>query len=88
MEDCQELLKAEDVRRHVSAVFLRIFAKFVLLNAKQEEKALFMILAQFDEILQNCTFLWHFRPIPPRKLSVEQFGCAKEFAFRRSETAW
>ena len=32
--------------------FLRICAKFVLLNAKQETQALFMIWAQFYTILQ------------------------------------
>ena len=47
-----ELLKAEDVRTHVRAHFLRTCAKFVLLKAKQEKQALFlMILAQFDKIL-------------------------------------
>ena len=43
-----ELLKAEDVRKHFCAIFLRICAKFVLLNAKQEKQAFFMIWAQFD----------------------------------------
>ena len=45
-----ELLKAEDVRTHVPAIFLRICAKLVLLNGK-EEKALFYDLARFDKIL-------------------------------------
>ena len=47
-----ELLKVEDVRMHVCDFFLRICAKFVLLNAKQEKQAFFfMILAQFETIL-------------------------------------
>ena len=46
-----ELLKAEDVKMHICAKFLRISAKFVLLNAKQEKQELFfMILAPFDKI--------------------------------------
>ena len=36
-----ELLKVEDLETHVCAIFLRICAKFVLLNAKQEKQALF-----------------------------------------------
>ena len=36
-----ELLKAEDVRTHVLAIFLRVCAKYVLLNAKQGKQALF-----------------------------------------------
>ena len=49
------LLKVEDMRTHICAVFLRICAKFVFLNVKQEKQELFMILAQFDSILQNFT---------------------------------
>ena len=33
-------LKAEGVRTHVSAIFLRICANFVFLNAKQEKQAI------------------------------------------------
>ena len=51
-----ELLKVEDVRTHNCAIFLKICAKFLLLNMKQEKQALFMIFAQFDKILKNCTF--------------------------------
>ena len=39
--DCAELLKAEDVRTYVCAIFLRICQNFVLLNAKHEKQALF-----------------------------------------------
>ena len=38
-----ELLKLTDTRTHVSAKFSRICAKFYLLNAELENKALFHI---------------------------------------------
>ena len=50
-----ELLKAKDLKTHVRAEFLRIFAKFVLMTLKEEKQALFMILAQFDKILKQIT---------------------------------
>ena len=49
---CTELLKVEDVKTHVCAIFLRICAKFVLLNVKQEKnRYFFMIVGQFDKIV-------------------------------------
>ena len=39
--DCPCGIRAEDVRTHVRAIFLRIGAKFVLLNAKQEKQTIF-----------------------------------------------
>ena len=45
-----ELLKVADVQTHVCAKKLRICAKFVFLNAKQEKQALFVISAQLDKI--------------------------------------
>ena len=81
-----ELLKAEDVRTHISAVFLRICAIFLLLNAKQEKQALFMILAHFDKTLQNFTcFNGILGPFLCEKWSVRKLGCTIEFAFRRSD---
>ena len=82
-----ELLKVEDVRTYICAIVLRICAKFVLLNAKQEYKHfLKMILAQFDKILQNFTcFNGVLGPFLCAKFSVSKFGCAKELSFRRSE---
>ena len=45
-----------------------------------------MILAQFDKILENFTcFYGILGPFPCAKFSVRKFGCAKEFAFRRSD---
>ena len=50
-----ELPKVADVQTHVCTKFLSICAKLVLLNAKQEKQALFMILAQFDKIPSGFT---------------------------------
>ena len=46
-----ELLKAEDMKRHVCAKFYRICAKFRLLCAKLVKQALvFMFLTQSDKV--------------------------------------
>ena len=49
-QDSPELLKVEDVRTHVCAIFSRICAKFVLYMRERKNKHFFMILAQFDKI--------------------------------------
>ena len=48
-----ELIKVEDVKTHICAIFLRIRAKFVLLNAKQEKLGcvFLKILGQFVKFL-------------------------------------
>ena len=56
-----ELLKVEDVRTQVSAIVLRICAKFVLLNAKQEKQAFFLLfLAQIDKFLNVLHVFYGF----------------------------
>ena len=82
-----DLLKAEDVRTHICAIFLRICAEFGLLNAKQDKQALFlMVLTQFDKSLQSfMCFYGILGPFLCAKLSVRKFGCATFVAFIRSD---
>ena len=74
-----ELLKVEDVRTHICAIFLRIFAKFILLKAKQE-KCFCPILQKSSKLYM---FLWHFRPIPLRKIFCQKIRLCKRINFQK-----
>ena len=77
------LLKAEEVRTRVCAIFLRICAKFYVLNAKQEKQAhFFMIFAKYDKISLKCyAFLWHLRHVPLRKIFSQKIWLGKRIRF-------
>ena len=65
----RDLLKVEDVETHVCAIILRIWAKFVLLTAIQEKKRYFLWFGQiWKKIFRFYMLLWHFKPIPLRKI--------------------
>ena len=77
-----QLLKVDDVRTHVCAIFLRICAKFVLLNAKQEIQALKK--NYFGTIPKISTFfLWHLRPIPLHNIFSSKIRLRKIIDFQK-----
>ena len=60
-----ELLKVEDVRTHICAIFLRICSTFVPLNVKPEKQALF----------------YDFKPIPMRLMFSKKIWLRKRNNF-------
>ena len=84
-----ELLKAEVVKLHGCVIFLRICAKFSLLKAKQEKISTFLCFwFNWTKFFKNftCFIYGILGPFLCAKLSVWNFSCAKEFAFRRSDS--
>ena len=80
-----ELLKVEDVRTHVCAIFFENLRKICTFEFKQEKQALYW----FWHYLTIFFIIFHvfygiLGPFHCAKLSVRKFGCAKELTFRRS----
>ena len=74
-----ELLKAEVMRTHVCTNCLRMCAKFVLLNAKQENKHLKKndVATSLKNLKIFTCFYGILGPFLCSKLSVRQIGWAK-----------